>query len=61
MTPKEMKLVKELVEKAVEEGYRRGFKDATEGRKPLEEKDFSMGKGSALILSTTIKKFLENR
>lgn len=61
MTPKEHKLVKELVEKATEEGYKLGYAHGKAGSKPLEEKDFSMSKGSALILNTKIKKFLENR
>lgn len=61
MTPKEHQLVKDLLQRVAQEAYNRGYKDGKEGAKPLEEKDFSMGRGSALILSTNIKKFLDKR
>lgn len=61
MTPKEHELVKQLMEKVSFETYKLGLEHGKAGSKPLEEKDFSMGKGSALILRTTVKKFLEKR
>lgn len=61
MTPKEHQIVKELLQRVAQEAYERGYKDGKEGAKPLEEKDFSMGRGSALILSTNLKKVLEKR
>lgn len=61
MTPKEHTLVKELLEKIAEEAYKLGYEHGKAGSKPLEEKAFSMGRGSALILTTKIKKFLDKR
>lgn len=61
MTPKEHKLVKELLEKVSYEAYKLGVEHGKAGSNPLEEKAFSMGRGSALILTTKIKKFLEKR
>lgn len=61
MTPKEHELVKQLLEKISFECYTLGREHEKAGAKALDEKAFSMGKGSALILKTNIKKFLEKR